>query len=293
MEDNIINQEVNSTSVVNEDNLFELVENNLNDSEKIDAPAYSYWRSVIKSFFRNPGNIICISLFIFYLFPPTISSLLNIYKQLIEENFPHLKGRIKLGGLIKFNVYYPNPNNAEYRLNPNNKKQLQIKDGDEFVNIEDYTGDYMIPTILDINDENVIIDVKEKDYRDTIKSLPKLSTEDKIDIQGTESLMSEEEQENYNDYIDDLTDFDDLDLEDDDYNSDDYDTRSAVTDLIVEGNLTSAEIYAQDIVNGNTDNAFGIKVVTDLNNFIESFPQQYRGNIRKMLDSDELNYTCS
>ena len=64
MEDNIINQEVNSTSVVNEDNLFELVENNLNDSEKIDAPAYSYWRSVIKSFFRNPGNIICISLFL-------------------------------------------------------------------------------------------------------------------------------------------------------------------------------------------------------------------------------------
>ena len=48
MDDNIINQEVNSTSVVNEDNLFELVENNLNDSEKIDAPAYSYWRSVIK-----------------------------------------------------------------------------------------------------------------------------------------------------------------------------------------------------------------------------------------------------
>ena len=33
MEDNIINQEVNSTSVVNEENLFELVENNLNDSE--------------------------------------------------------------------------------------------------------------------------------------------------------------------------------------------------------------------------------------------------------------------
>ena len=146
---------------------------------------------------------------------------------------------------------------------------------------------------LDVNDENVIIDVAEKDYRDVIKSLPKLSAEEKIDIQGTESLMSEEEQENYNDYIDDLTDFDDLDLEDDDYNSDDYDTRSAVTDLIVEGNLTSAEIYAQDIVNGSTDNAFGIRVVTDLNNFVESFPQQYRGNIRKMLDSDELNYTCS
>lgn len=64
MDDNIINQEVNSTSVVNEENLFDLVENNLNDSEKIDAPAYSYWRSVIKSFFRNPGNIICISLFL-------------------------------------------------------------------------------------------------------------------------------------------------------------------------------------------------------------------------------------
>ena len=218
---------------------------------------------------------------------------LNIYRQLIEENFPHLKGRIKLGGLIKFNVYYPNPNDVEYRLNPNDKKQLQIKDGDKFVNIENYSGDYMIPTILDINDENVIIDVAEKDYRDVIKSLPKLSAEEKIDIQGTESLMSEEEQENYNDYIDDLTDFDDLDLEDDDYNSDDYDTRSAVTDLIVEGNLTSAEIYAQDIVNGSTDNAFGIRVVTDLNNFVESFPQQYRGNIRKMLDSDELNYTCS
>ena len=62
MEDNILNQEVNTP--VNEDELFVIVDNNLNDSEKIDAPAYSYWRSVIKSFFKKPGNIICIALFL-------------------------------------------------------------------------------------------------------------------------------------------------------------------------------------------------------------------------------------
>ncbi len=57
MNDEILNQKLSSEPSINEDELFVLVPNNSLDSEKIDAPAYSYWRSVIRSFFRNKVNI--------------------------------------------------------------------------------------------------------------------------------------------------------------------------------------------------------------------------------------------
>ena len=58
MTDNIYNSELVSEPVINENDLFVKVENDLASSEKIDAPAYSYWRSVFRSFFRKPSNII-------------------------------------------------------------------------------------------------------------------------------------------------------------------------------------------------------------------------------------------
>ena len=62
MAEDILNPDVNS--VENEDELFVVVGNNTADSEKIDAPRYSYWRSVIRSFFKNKANIIALSLLI-------------------------------------------------------------------------------------------------------------------------------------------------------------------------------------------------------------------------------------
>ena len=60
MTDNIYNSELVSKPEINEDELFVRVENDMSSSEKIDAPAYSYWRSVFRSFFRKPSNIIAL-----------------------------------------------------------------------------------------------------------------------------------------------------------------------------------------------------------------------------------------
>ena len=62
MADDILNQELDSESFVNEDELFVKVENNLLESEKIDAPAYSYWKSVLRCFFKNKVNIFVLAL---------------------------------------------------------------------------------------------------------------------------------------------------------------------------------------------------------------------------------------
>lgn len=47
--------------------LFVRVDNNTINSEKITAPRYSYWKSVGRSFFRNPVNYIVLGLVIFIL----------------------------------------------------------------------------------------------------------------------------------------------------------------------------------------------------------------------------------
>ena len=60
MAEEILNPEINTEPEINEDELFVIVDNNLSDSEKIDAPRYSYWRSVVRSFFKNKVNIIAI-----------------------------------------------------------------------------------------------------------------------------------------------------------------------------------------------------------------------------------------
>lgn len=71
------------------------------------------------------------------------------------------------------------------------------------------------------------------------------------------------------------------------------DTRFASTDIInPKENISSAEIYAPLIADNITADSFGVKIVNDMNEFINVFPSQYRQNIRQILDSNELNYTC-
>ena len=159
------------------------------------------------------------------------SQQLNIYKELIEANYPNLKGRIKLGGLIKFNVYYPKPSeDIKYRENPNSKNQLQVDTGNGFKNIQDSLVDYTAPFIVkDLNYYRSLVRVNVKQYGDEIKALPKLEESEEIkDIPGTELLK-----EDINNYID-LDELDDLDNlyieEDEDINIGEF--KAATTELL-------------------------------------------------------------
>ena len=61
--------------------LFVRVDNNTINSEKITAPRYSYWKSVGRSFFRNPVNYIVLGLVIFILIMSFIYPLFSPYSQ--------------------------------------------------------------------------------------------------------------------------------------------------------------------------------------------------------------------
>lgn len=198
---------------------------------------------------------------------------LNIYRQLLTAQYPHLIGRIKIGGLIKFNVDYPAPSDkVQYRQNPNKENQLQINTGNGFVDIQDATIDYTAPYLEDINDKNTIVPIETVDYGDPIYALP-------------------EENENDGDMPDELNP-DDYSVymgEDFNENPNDY---SAVTELIVDESKTSIEVRTENINDNNADNPFGVTVVNDLSEFVNSFPMQYRESIKQILAENELNYTC-
>ena len=66
----------------------------------------------------------------------------------------------------------------------------------------------------------------------------------------------------------------------------------AATDLI-ENNHTTAEIYSAPIADGADISTFGVRTVNDMSDFVNAFPIQYRANIKQILSSNELNYTCS
>lgn len=216
----------------------------------------------------------------------------NIYRQILEENYPELKGRVHTGSLIKFNVDYPEPNDIiKYRANPNNNSQLQIsRDGGKtYENIQDALIDYMAPTIADdYNNTNVIIPVEEQDYGDAIGALPEPKTNEQNlnnTIKPTAPDVS----------LEDIgLDSDGYIIEDeDDFNFDFSDTtKDAVTEEITDNVNSSTEIYAPAIANGATDNAYGVKIVNSMNDFIGQFPSQYRADIKLILDSSEINYTC-
>lgn len=212
---------------------------------------------------------------------------LNIYKELIEANYSQFKGRIKLGGLIKFNVDYPKPSDyIKYRKHPDIKNQLQIDTGDGFKNIQDSLVDYIAPFIPnDLNYYDTLISVTVKKYGDEIKALPKLEESKEIkDVSGSELLEN-----NIDEDVD--LDLDDSSIEEDE-DIDIGQFKYAATELLDNNKFTRAEIYAPAIVKGSTDNVFGVTLVNDISEFVSSFPQQYRENIRQILDSDELNYTC-
>ena len=71
------------------------------------------------------------------------------------------------------------------------------------------------------------------------------------------------------------------------FDTNNSDIRYAKTELI-----TPSEIYATAVANGSTDNPYGIQIVNNMRSYIDTFPAQYRDNIKQLLANDELNYTC-
>lgn len=53
---------------INEDELFTIMPTSVEDTEKISAPRYSYWKSVFRVFFRKKSNWIALGLLIIILF---------------------------------------------------------------------------------------------------------------------------------------------------------------------------------------------------------------------------------
>jgi oligopeptide transport system permease protein len=60
-------------------NLFQLVKTNATESERIDAPNYSYWKSVFRSFFSKPTNYVAIGLLLVVLFLSFVQPILSGY----------------------------------------------------------------------------------------------------------------------------------------------------------------------------------------------------------------------
>ena len=224
----------------------------------------------------------------------------NIYRQILIANFPHLAGRIKCGSLIKFITDYPAPSKkVEYRKHPTIPNQLQVRENkeDNFVNIQDSNIEYNIPFFFGDKafEKDHIFDVEDKDFIYEITSLPKQNedTIDKQNIAGSEQIQNDD-----GDF-----DFDSFDFEDIDYENDIDTTEDSIlksnTDLIdVTTNtnttklITPSEIYAPAVANGSTDNPYGIQIVNNMRSYIDTFPAQYRDNIKQLLANDELNYTC-
>lgn len=223
---------------------------------------------------------------------------LNIYRQILEENYPKLKGKIKLGGLIKFNVDYPNPgNNIKYRKQGN---QLQVEENGEFVNIQDAVSvEYNSPYFAnELTDPDTVIQADIVDYGDKIGALP-----EKV----KEEVITEEKQETVEEQKEDITDIAGaeefkqteslFESEEDDF-ADDYDFDddifNANTELIDESNITnSSEIYSESAIKDINNNPYGIKVIDNMVTFVNSFPTQYRTEIKQLLADNEINYFCS
>ena len=212
----------------------------------------------------------------------------NIYRQLIEANFPELKGKVHTGSLIKFSVEYPAPNDTvKYRANPNNSSQLQISTdgGNTYTNIQDALIDYTAPIIVDdINNTNVFIPVEEQDYGDAIGALPepKDGGPDLNNNLVRPTITPPDTGNPEEDYSPEDTD--DIDF--------DGKILEAATNEIQDNANSSVEIYAPAVVNDSADNAYGIKRVGSMKEFVDSFPVGYQSFIKQLIASNELNYTC-
>ena len=81
------NEELLKEEITSEDEtaLFQFVDENPDAAEKITAPRYSYWKSVLRVFFRKKSNWIALALFVLILI------LTYIYGSFLPTNFMDYK----------------------------------------------------------------------------------------------------------------------------------------------------------------------------------------------------------
>ena len=143
----------------------------------------------------------------------------NIYRQLIEANYPEFKGKVHIGGLIKFAVEYPRPTKDNYRMSPDKKGQLQYRPYPDmdYADIQIATNEYEFPYFYsDESVESQILPVEVKDYKDAISALP----EKKVDeVDTTNDVTNDDIINDINAILDDMYDEDTSDIDTDDLNA--------------------------------------------------------------------------
>ena len=169
----------------------------------------------------------------------------NIYRQLIEANYPEFKGKVHIGGLIKFAVEYPKPTKDNYRMSPTVKGQLQYRPYPdmEYEDVQIATNEYESPYFYSEEGfDEQILSVEVKDYKDEITALP----EKKVDeASNANDATNDDIINNINAILDDIYDEDTSDIDTDDLNAD--------TNLITDNNDILDDIYKDYLSNVNID----------------------------------------
>lgn len=169
----------------------------------------------------------------------------NIYRQLIEANYPEFKGKVHIGGLIKFAVEYPRPTKDNYRMSPDKEGQLQYRPYPDmdYADIQIATNEYEFPYFYsDESVESQILPVEVKDYKDAISALP----EKKVDeVDTTNDVTNDDIINDINAILDDMYDEDTSDIDTDDLN--------ANTNLITDNNDILDDMYKDYLSNVNID----------------------------------------
>lgn len=170
----------------------------------------------------------------------------NIYRQLIEANYPEFKGKVHIGGLIKFAVEYPRPTKDNYRMSPDKKGQLQYRPYPDmdYADIQIATNEYEFPYFYsDESVESQILPVEVKDYKDVISALPEKKVNE---VDTTNDVTNDDIINDINAILDDMYDEDTSDIDTDDLN--------ANTNLIEdETNYTAEEQHILDTAKRNKE----------------------------------------
>lgn len=170
----------------------------------------------------------------------------NIYRQLIEANYPEFKGKVHIGGLIKFAVEYPRPTKDNYRMSPDKEGQLQYRPYPDmdYADIQIATNEYEFPYFYsDESVESQILPVEVKDYKDAISALPEKKVNE---TDTTNDVTNDDIINDINAILDDMYDEDTSDI--------DTDELPANTNLIEdETNYTAEEQHILNTAKRNKE----------------------------------------
>ena len=170
----------------------------------------------------------------------------NIYRQLIEANYPEFKGKVHIGGLIKFAVEYPRPTKDNYRMSPDKEGQLQYRPYPDmdYADIQIATNEYEFPYFYsDESVESQILPVEVKDYKDAISALPGKKVNE---TDNTNDVTNDDIINDINTILDDMYSEDTSDIDTDDLN--------ANTNLIEDKtNYTAEEQHILNIAKRNEE----------------------------------------